>query len=228
MKTKYDDYNYSWLMKGSKWVQKEITITYEVPELLPCKLVDFSRAIPITEVWNARDFNQGVHFYVHDKYFFKYLNPLELDNLAIRLKKFNFVISPDFSLLGDAPDQNHMMNIYRNMGIAHYLQKRGVNVVPNVRGYQEETHQYSCLGIPKNHVIAIGSYGNYKSKLSRKLLISDFDFTIEELSPKIVIVYGCLPQELIGYHGFKDITFIQIDNWRKSHLKALSTKREVF
>jgi hypothetical protein len=222
--TQYDDYNYGYLSRNTDFCLQQITLDYEFPLLKKPRKVALSKAIPITEVWKTDDFHQGVHFYVHDKYFSKYLDPKKLGKLTQQLKKFDFVIAPDFSLLGDAPEQNRLMNISRNMRMASYLQENSVNIIPNIRCLGPTSYHYAFLGIPKHATIALSSYGQVKNRDERRRFEEDFHEAMRQLEPEKVVVYGNLANEL--HFFYPDIEFIVIENFTKTRIKKTIALRE--
>jgi hypothetical protein len=154
---------------------------------------------------------------VHDKYFIKYLEPVSAIKLVKLLIKFDFVIGPDYSLLGDAPEQNRMMNVSRNLNLMAFMQNNGVNVIPNVRCLGEESYKYAFLGIPKKSIIAVSSYGNIKTLDNRQTFLKDLDQIFLVLEPREVIIYGSFPNEIEFL--YPHIQFHHIDNYLKLKLK---------
>lgn len=108
----------------------------------PNRLIAFSKAISCT------DFNQWIHFY-EDDYLFERLwnNPIKYLDL---LKKYKGVILPDFSLYRDMPFAMQIWNIYRSRAIGHWMQKNGINVIPNIRYGDRRSYKLCCDGIEKN------------------------------------------------------------------------------
>lgn len=95
------------------------------------------KAIPFDKALKTNNFEQWVHFYIHD-YMFERIwnNPKQYLN---RLKKFDGVITPDFSLYRDMPLVMQMWNTYRGRSIGFWLQANGIPVIPNVRWGDERT-----------------------------------------------------------------------------------------
>ena len=129
----------------------------------------------------------GCHFFLHDYQFERVWN--YPDRYIKVLKKFKFVLSPDFSPYGDMPKILQMYNIYRNHWCCRYWQEHGITVIPTFTIGDSDMIDICCDGIPKNSVIAIstmgeGRWGKYK------LLKSCWNTILEKLEPKTILLYG--------------------------------------
>lgn len=138
----------------------------------------------------------GCHFFLHDYQFervWKYP-----DRYIDVLKKFRFVLSPDFSPYADMPEVLKMYNVYRNRWCGRWWQDNGITVIPTVTWSDEKSLEYCLEGIPKHSIIAVstmgeGRWGKWKS------LKSNWDRILDTLEPKCVILYGKdLSNELSG------------------------------
>lgn len=86
-----------------------------------------------------------------------------------------------------------------NRAVGFYLQKNGVNIIPNVRWSDKSSFEYCFLGIPKNSVVSISTHGCIRSKKQRETFKVGLDAMLEELKPVKVLVHGHMPDEV-----FKD------------------------
>ena len=106
--------------------------------------------------------------------------------------------SPDFSPYADMPRVASMFNIYRNRWVGRYYQEQGIRVVPTITFGDTEIIDIALMGVQKHQTIATstvgeGRWGNYK------LLREWWDYIMEKLEPKNVILYGKdLSKELSG------------------------------
>lgn len=165
----------------------EIPCIKEV-DYIPNKFISFSRAI-------AEDnHNQWVHFYEDDVRFERLWN--RPNRYLPILKKFNGVITPDFSVYRDMPLIEQQWNIYRSRAIGHWLQKNEVPVITNVRWGDERTFELSCVGVPTNSIIAVGSHGCIKNVEDKKYFIDGLDYVVKRLAPKTLVVYGTVPDSI--------------------------------
>lgn len=180
----------------------------EIPVLrptynLPNQIITFSKAVL------SQDYDQWVCFYEDDAAFVRlWNNPTKY--LPI-LKRFNGIITPDFSLYQDMPLCMQKWNIYRSRAIGVWLQENGVKVIPNIRWADFRTHRAACLGISTHSVISIGSHGALKDVVIRKNFVAGLDYVIHTLSPSGLVVYGAMPEAIFGKYENTGITIVQFD-----------------
>ena len=193
-----DVYN-AFLFEGAKYKG-----FYEFPEIkatfdIPNKLIKFSKAM----LSSTKDYNQWVHFYEEDDKFYRlWRNP---ERYLKKLKEFNGVVLPDFSLYRNIPLAKQLDNILNSRAIGNWLQNNGVKVIPNIRFGDYRTYRCSCDGIARHCVIAVGSHGTMKHKRDREIFISGFEYVITRLQPTTVILYGTYPSELLNKYATEGI-----------------------
>lgn len=182
---------------------------FEIPVIhpeysTPNKLIRFSKAIGSTE------HDAWVHFFEDDALFERiWNNPQKY--LPI-LKKYNGVITPDFSLYRDMPLVMQAWNTYRGKAIGAWLQSEGLNVICNVRFGDSRTYDFCCNGVPRFCTIAIGSHGCLKVKSDRDIFINGLYHIIHTIHPSRIIVYGTAPDEIFGKYRDAGIEIIQFDS----------------
>lgn len=144
-----------------------------------------------------------------------------------KLKKFQAVISPDASLFWDAPFAAQVINKYRNHAIAHYLQKKGVYVIPNVRWGDERTYTtevfpepLAFMGFEKHSIVSIGSYGLVKTVEEKKHFKAGLEAMLKYLEPEVVLVYGSMPEDIFTSHIRFLTQFYQYPDWT-TYMKKL-------
>jgi hypothetical protein len=155
---------------------------------LPNKLIAYDLTKSSTE------YNSCVHFYIDDQ---KFDGPRGIWNKPTkaleRLKKFDYVISPDFSTNIDFPKALKIYNFYRMRAFSYFLLKNGIKVINNVRWSTPSSYDYCFDGIPKHNVVAIGTVGCIKQKKYWKLYQQGLDEMIKRIEPPAIIVYGSVP-----------------------------------
>lgn len=194
----------------------ELEIPCIIPEgKIPNKVIAFSEAI------RSRDYNQWVHFYEDDVKFERIWNNPE-KYLPI-LKKYNGVISPDFSLYRDMPLVMQQWNTYRGKAIGSWLQNNGVSVIPNVRFSDERSLEFCCLGVATQSIIAIGSHGCVKSIREREMFNNGLQFVVAAIKPHTIVVYGKSPDYIFEKFKKEGIEIIQFDSSFANAHKGVST-----
>ena len=163
----------AYLVEGARFTTSEqypIIEKWMIPNVKEIKVVPFNR---IDGVSNLEDYY--ICFYCRDKDFKKILNnPRQYLKLFRRAKG---LIGFDYSVYSDM---------------------RNIPVIPNIRYGNEPTRDEFLAAIPKNSVIAIGSYGCVRSNEEKKVFkafLSDILFALE---PKMVVVYGTMPDDVFG------------------------------
>ena len=140
--------------------------------------------------------DKAVHFFVDDYQFNRlWTNP---DAYLEKLKRFQYVFTPDFSPYADFPKAVQVFNHFRKHWIGAYLQENGVRVIPTVTWSYPPSYDFCFDGEPKNSVVAISSVGCMKSKRNKQMLIDGYNEMVKRLEPSCIIFYGNVPDECKG------------------------------
>ena len=190
----------------------------EIPQIKkPDKIIIPSALIPFSQRNRSSNYKEFVHFYEHDKNFATVLTAAK-EHLDC-LKLFQGVVSPDCSLYRDMPLVLQMANTYMNRAIGHYLQSKGLYVIPNIRWGDERSYttiefpeKFAFLGVPKHSIVSIGTYGCIKSKENKIYFTEGLEAMLDELEPEVVLVYGGMPDSI--FTKVKDRTkFVHYPDW---------------
>ena len=180
----------AFLVKNAKYEgELEIPVIKGIKDV-PNKLISFIDAMKNS----TKDFNQWVHFYIDDFHFIKIWNRPK--DFIKRLQKFKGVILPDFSVYRDMPLVMQYWNIYRSRAIGNFLQSNGIKVIVNIRYGDERTYECACFGAPHKSIIAIGTNGTIQNKIDREFLDKGFDYVVNTLKPKIIVIYGGITKHI--------------------------------
>ena len=191
----------------------------------PKELIIPKNFIPFSERNKSENFEEFICFYEHDIKFRDILTATK-EQISF-LKKFKGITSPDCSLYYDMPLVLQMTNTYLNRQIGYYLQTQGIYVIPNVRWGDEKSYKrilptelpFAFLGLEKHGIYSIGTYGCCKTSECKYHLQEGLRSFIKEIEPKIILVYGAMPDSIFGEFN-KEVQFIHYDNWTKyQHLK---------
>lgn len=172
--------------------------------LIPEKVITFSKARSKNET------NSWIHFYEQDSViecFWR--NPKKYLPM---IKRYKGVISPDYSLYYDMPLNMQKYNTYRGKALAHWLSENGIEVIPNVRWGDERTFETACLGVEPKKTIAVGTHGCIKTIEGKNMFIAGFDYVINRLEPKTVIVYGRMPDKIFALAKLQGIRLISFES----------------
>ena len=184
----------------------------------PDQLIIPNSMIPFSKRKYTNKFSEALMFYEYDFHFQKFIDNVE--ELKSDIMNFPIIITPDCSVYRDMPLVLQMTNTYLNRQIGYYLQKQGCYVIPNVRRGDERSYiriipneiPFAFLGIEKNSIVSIGTYGCCKTIDDKYYLKEGLRAMIKELEPDVVLVYGAMPPAI--FKEFEDLTkFINYPDW---------------
>ncbi|MDP4118737.1 MAG: DUF4417 domain-containing protein [Bacillota bacterium] len=184
---------------------------FEMPKvitssLIPEKVITFSKAMSKS----CTDFDSWVIFYEHDAKFERLWNNPKA--YLKKLKNFRGVISPDFSLYRNMPLSMQIWNTYRNHALAAWFQNNGIEIIPNVRFNDERTYLFCFSGIEKNKTVAVGTHGCIRLKDDKEYFKKGLVQLVKKLSPKTIIVYGAVPDNIFKQYKDKGINIIHFES----------------
>lgn len=135
------------------------------------------------------------------------------------LKRFKYVMPLDCSLYVDAPLPVQITNLYRSRMVGSYLQRHGINIIPLVRWGNDLTYttkyfpeKIAFLGIPRNSIIAISTYGVMKKRKNRHFFQQGFAAMVSTLTPKVILVYGSMPRSVFAPY-LQQAKFVHYMDW---------------
>ena len=192
---------------------------YELPllkqaALIPCQAIPFEKASKINT------HNQWVHFYTHDRHFeCVWRNPKQY--LAM-FKRFDGVITPDFSLYREMPLAMQIWNTYRNRALAYWLQNNRINIVPNIRWGDERTYEFVFEGLPTGGVVSVSTNGCIQGRLDRYYFKLGLREMVTRLKPETIINYSQTPDDIFGEYKYQGINIITIPNYALTIRQAVA------
>lgn len=205
----------AFLVKNAKYDSKFDIPLINSEYVLPKKLIAFSKAV------SATDYDCFVHFYEDDVSFERLWR--QPKKYLQKLKKYQGVITPDFSVYRDMPFAMQQWNIYRSRALGVWLQENNVPTIVNIRWGDERTYRLSCAGVEPNGIIAVGSHGCIKNNRDRSYFSSGLSYVVNSLNPKTVIVYGSTPDAIFRTYKRQGIQIVQFDSdFAISHQKTVN------
>lgn len=181
------------LIDGAELVGK-----YGLPKIKACRSTP-RNLIPFNAAKSEHSpENKWIHFFIDDYQFERIWNVPE-KYLSI-LKRFEGVIATDFSMLDNMPVAQRIWNCYRNRALSYWMQNKGVNIVPTVEWALYDELEWCLDGLPKQSMLAIGTYGSNKNHLSRYGLIKGVERICKELEPTGILFYGNEIESINGLH----------------------------
>lgn len=147
-----------------------------------------SRIIPFNHIYTVRNTDAGVHFFIDDYQFERIWNfPTRYLN---RLKQFNCIFTPDFSLYTDMPTPIKIWNTYRSRLIGAWLYQQGITVIPTVSWADVNSFAYCFDGLPSASTLAVSTIGTLQNNHCRRLWLQGINQMIKRLQPSTILLYG--------------------------------------
>jgi len=138
--------------------------------------------------------NFGVHFFLDDYQFERLWKRPE--KYTESLKRFKYVLSPDFSMYMDYPKVMQMWKHYQKHWLGAYMELYGVKVIPTIGWSDKDSFKWCFDGEPKNSIVAVSSIGTQRYKESKKAFLVGYNEMIKRLTPKLVLFWGNIPEEI--------------------------------
>lgn len=137
---------------------------------------------------SAKNKDVGIHFYIDDYQFERvWISP---QIYIEKMRDFQCVFTPDFSLYTEMPIAMKIWNIYRSRLIGQMCQRAGLNVIPTVSWCEEKTFDFCFDGLPENSVLSISTIGVKQNKEAFSLWKAGVDEIIRHLHPQVLLIYG--------------------------------------
>lgn len=173
---------------------------YDIPQIKPVyehELGEIKEWIGFNYVLSDKEpQGKAVHFFLDDYQFQRLWNNPE--KYIEKLKRYEVVLSPDFSPYGDMPMATQIFNHYRKHWVGALLQEHGIKVIPTIRASRDERSlEWYLDGEPKGGVVCISSMWT-SDKESKKYFIKEFEMMVEALEPEKIYIYG---NEVKGLKG---------------------------
>lgn len=160
---------------------------YEMPMLkaekhIPEDLISFNYVL------NTDAFDKGVHFYIDDYQFERIWN--DPRKYMERLKQFDCMLTPDFSLYMEMPRAMQIWNIYRSRLIGQIAQDENIKVIPTLSWTDPWSYKFCFDGIEPGGVVSVSTIGVKTTDKAMKIWTDGMNEAIKRLTPSCVIVYG--------------------------------------
>lgn len=178
------------------------------PAIPPQKLIPDVMPLPMNYMMSDKNISKNwYHCFVGDEQFERYWHNFYKYVPYIRSAKG--LISTDFSMYRDIPEETQIRNCYRNRVMTYAMQKINPNVIPTAGFCGENTWSWCFDGLPKYSTYAITTNGGLSDPEARRLFIGGVDALVQTLEPYALIVCGNYPQWLnTKYPGVRIIPIL--------------------
>lgn len=161
---------------------------YEIPflkkqyiNIADLKSISFSH----TRYDDNRSKKKIVHFFLHD-YRFEcvYDNP---EVLFEKLKQYECLLTPDFSLYRDMPIALQINSVFKNRWCGAYWQSMGKIVIPTISWSDERSFDFCFDGVEEGSFVAVSTHGNRNEKED---FLRGYNELLIKIRPRAIICYG--------------------------------------
>lgn len=134
---------------------------------------------------DKRSKNKIVHFFLHDYRFECVYDNAEI--LFEKLKQYECLLTPDFSLYIDMPIAVQIYSVFKNRWCGAFWQSRGKKVIPTVSWSDERSFEFCFDGIEEGSAVAVSTHGNRNAK---EEFLRGYHELLKKIHPCAIICYG--------------------------------------
>lgn len=178
----YDQIFHDYLVIGAK-----LDGPWQIPTIFPTNSVP-NRLIPFDKAIRSTDYDQWIHFYIHDYQFRRIIrNPARY--LSV-LSRFRGIISPDVSVFWNEPLYRQLRSISESREIGSWAQRNGIDVIANYRWGKPETYDFAFSGSQQGGTAAVGTIGCCQNPEIRDVFQNGLKELIRRIRPDCLVVCG--------------------------------------
>ena len=155
----------------------------------------------------------GIHFFIDDYQFQRVWN--QPDRYIAPLKRFQCVLTPDFSTYMDMPEAMKIYNVFRSRLIGAYWQSCGLKVIPTLQWAGPESFSYCFSGIPNNSTVAVSTVGVNDNPTAELYWRLGMRYAIDRLEPEKILLYG----DAIPFFDFGATEVVAFENSNVERMK---------
>lgn len=183
---------------------------YQFPTLKKCNHIPNS-LIGFNYAKSSTDFESGIHFFIDDYQFERIWNDPKTN--IERLKNFDCVLTPDFSLYLDMPMAMKIWNVYRSRLIGQLCQDAGLKVIPTLTWAEPETFSFCFDSIEQGGTVAVSTVGVMDDEYAFNIFKQGMACAVEKIKPSAIICYGSkIDFDFIDTSNI-EIKYIQYRKW---------------
>lgn len=130
----------------------------------------------------------GVHFFIDDYQFERVWDKPEL--YVSMLSKYDFVLSPDFSLYTDMPLPMQQWNVYQSRALGKFWAKHGITVIPTVSWSDEDSYGFAFAGLDEYSTVAVSTIGVRNNTRTLELWKQGMSELLNRIEPQRLLIYG--------------------------------------
>lgn len=185
-----------------------------ISEEFPDKIVPFNK---IKKIKNLEDYY--ICFYCRDEDFIRIKrNPKQYIKM---FQKSKGIIGLDYSVYIDMPKIVQKKQMYNNLALTYFYGSYGIKIIPNIRYGIDELSEEFLKSIPKNNLIAIGTYGFIKTIDEQNVWFENLLKIIESLEPSGIVIYGTLPKDIQNWLRMYNVKYKIYESFHSLEMKEV-------
>ncbi len=139
-------------------------------------------------VLSAKETDRAVHMFLDDYQIERLWSSPE--NYVEKLKEFECVFTPDFSLYSDMPIAMQIWNTYRSRLVGQIMQDNGVRIAPTISWGLPETFEFCFDGIEQGSICVVSTIGVKRDEEAAQIWRDGMDEMIKRIQPSAIWCYG--------------------------------------
>lgn len=113
-----------------------------------------------------------------------------------RFKGVKYIITPDYSILGDIHYLENLYRIFKARIVAiWFIMEIGAIAIPNVSFSDEKIAKAAISGLEQSSVVAISTKGHIQDPIERERLANNVRIVVDALNLKTIILYDVCGNE---------------------------------
>lgn len=167
---------------------------------------------------------KAVHFFLDDYQFQRVWTTPE--KYLDQLRRYAYVLQPDFSLYTDFPAPMQQWDHYRNQLLGAWWQGQGLLVLPVAEWGGPETFAWCFEGLPEDSAVAVSTIGSVVHPDTRLLLFQGIQELIRQKKPKQLLIYGRPTPEIQQLLRDNNVPWLQYAHGQAKRMKAFRERCE--
>lgn len=188
-----------------------LTGKYNFPQLAPVNYLPEEPVLPFNYLKSSvKKGRYWYHCFTADKNFNRLYTHFE-EYAEILLRGAKGLISTDFSLYRDYPEEILIDTCHHNRAVDYALQQAGVPIIPTAGFAGESSWEWCFDGLPLNSTVAVTTNCLGRDRETHRLFVGGINAMVEKIHPTAIVVCGKVPAWLTKRHP--DIQIVHIPSY---------------
>lgn len=203
-----------------------LTGKYDFPQLASVNYLPEEPVLPFNYLKSSvKKGRYWYHCFTADKNFNRLYTHFQ-EYAEILLRGAKGLISADFSLYRDYPEEMLINTCRDNRAVDYALQQAGLPVIPTAGFAGESSWEWCFDGLPLNSTVAVTTNCLGRDRETHRLFVGGINAMVKKIHPTAIVVCGKIPAWLPKRHP--DIQIVHIPSysemWHEREKRKLSGK----